>query len=300
MSVEVFAKQADTLGESPLWSSAEQMLYWIDIGLKRLYRRSLEEDRRHWDLPSRPGFVERTSDDDLLLGFGGTLHRLSPRTGAIEPVLSVTLVHGARFNEGRVDGCGRLWFGSMQDNFAEDGCPVPVERAIGQVFRLDRSGVISVVEEQVGICNTFVWSPDQTRFYSADSLKGTICAYDFHAESGHVANKRVFFSAENLGVPDGSAMDVDGCIWNARWGAGKIVRIIPSGHLDREVELPVPQPTTCAFGGPQLDTLFVTSARLGLTPAQLAQYLLSGSVFAIDSVGQGLPTTGSTVLRSGS
>jgi sugar lactone lactonase YvrE len=288
MSVEVFAEHADELGESPLWSHAEQALYWIDIGAKQLYRRTLRGDQAQWTIPGRPGFVESGSEGALLLGFGEEISVFTPASATLKRLMSLNLPRGVRFNEGRADPKGRLWFGSMQDNYGPGGIPIAIERSVGQLFRLDLSGIVSAVQEGIGIANTLVWSPDETRFYSADSVKGSIFVYDYDAGTGHVANKRLFYHAPALGVPDGSAMDTDGCIWNARWGAGKVVRITPSGDLDQELEIPALQPTSCAFGGPDRSTLFVTSARLGLTPEQLAEQPRSGSVFAIEGLAQGL------------
>ena len=145
------------------------------------------------------------------------------------------------------------------------------------------------MEQGIGISNTLAWSPDETRFYFADSLKSRIFVYDYDAESGAISGKRSFFDASGFGMPDGSAMDVDGCLWNARWGVGRVLRITPDGDIDRQIEIPALQPSSCAFGGPKLDTLFITSARIALSAEALAHLPLSGSVFAISGVGQGLP-----------
>jgi sugar lactone lactonase YvrE len=190
-----------------------------------------------------------------------------------------------RFNEGKTDPSGRLWFGSMQDNFGPNDEEVPLERSDGTLFRVDANGAVAVVEEGVGISNTLCWSPDERRFYFADSLANRIFVYDYEPTNGGVSNKRLFFEEPGLGVPDGSAMDVDGCLWNARWGAGMVLRITPHGRIDHRIDVPALQPSSCAFGGPQLDTLFVTSARRGMSPSALSP--LSGSVFAIVGGAQG-------------
>jgi len=147
---------------------------------------------------------------------------------------------------------------------------------------------VSTIEENLGCGNTLAWSPDQRRFYFADSLENQIYVYDYDADSGEVRNRRPFFTIADCGVPDGSAMDQDGCLWNARCNAGVILRITPEGKVDRKIALPVPRPTSCAFGGPNLDTLFVTSARGLLDAASLIKAPLSGSVFTISGVGKGI------------
>jgi len=146
-----------------------------------------------------------------------------------------------------------------------------------------------MIEDNIGIANTFAWSPDGKQFYFADSLLGAIHVYDFDTEQGTIRNKRIFFETPDLGVPDGSAIDTDGCLWNARWGSGAIIRITPKGKVDRIIELPVPQPTSCIFGGPDHKTLFITSARVELNETQLTNAPLSGSVFAVHGAAQGVP-----------
>ena len=288
MTLEIFAQTGDELGEGPLWSESEQALYWLDISRKQLHRRTLAGASARWDLPGRPGCVENLTGGDLVLTLDQGVHRFEIKTGATSLLCPVRLAAGVRFNEGKVDPSGRLWFGSMQDNFGPNDEAIPIERFAGTLFRLDRRGTVAAVEEKVGISNTLAWSPDQTRLYFADSLANRTFAYDYDAASGTVSNKKVFFEAPDLGVPDGSAIDIDGCLWNARWGAGVVLRITPDGRIDRRIEIPALQPSSCAFGGPGLDTLFVTSARIGMTPEALAGTPLSGSVFAVTGVGQGV------------
>jgi sugar lactone lactonase YvrE len=289
MEVEIFAHQQDILGEGPLWNDSEQALYWIDIGQRLLHRQTITGQRASWELPGRPGCVERLVGGNLLLTFGAGVHRFETRGGRAELLYPVPLPPGNRFNEGKADPSGRLWFGSMQDNFGPRGEPIPIERAEGTLFRLDAEHSLAVIEQGIGISNTLAWSPDETRLYFADSQRDRIFMYDYDAFSGNVSNRRLFFEGPGQGLPDGSAMDIDGCLWNARWGAGSLLRISPDGRLDRQIAIPALQPSSCAFGGPNLNTLFITSARNGMTAAQLAQSPLSGSVFAIAGVAQGMP-----------
>src|SRR5205814_290163 len=147
-------------------------------------------------------------------------------------------------------------------------------------------GRVETLEQEIGIANTLAWSPDLSRFYFGDSLKGHLCVYDFDADSGTIHNKRTFYDTPGFGIPDGSAIDIDGCLWNARWDGGAVLKITPEGKLDQVIELPVPRPTSCSFGGPNLKTLYVTSATYGLTAAQLEHAPLSGSVLAIHGASQ--------------
>ena len=161
----------------------------------------------------------------------------------------------------------------------------------GVLYRVDCDGAVTILEDGIGIPNTLAWSPDLKRFYFADSLRGQIYVYNFDVLAGEISNKRLYFEDTDLGIPDGSAMDIDGCLWNARWDGSVILRITPSGTIDRVVQLPVPRPTSCIFGGRNLDTLYVTSARHGLSPSQLEPHPFSGCVFAVSGVGQGMPVS---------
>jgi sugar lactone lactonase YvrE len=292
---EVFAEGDCVLGEGPLWSPRESALYWLDIGRQSLFRRTLEGEQQCWQLPARVCGLERLGEgglshaQPLALILGAGIHRFESGSGQTTLLCEIPLATGLRFNESCVDSSGRLWFGSMLDNFGAQDAAIPVDRFEGSLMRLDKSGAVQVMESRIGIANTLAWSPDGTRFYFADSLRNTIWEYDYEKACGAIANRRVFFEGHGLGVPDGSAMDVDGCLWNARWGAGVVVRITPSGRIDKTLQVPAPQPSSCAFGGAALSTLFVTSARMGLSDADVARSPLSGSVFAFESATQGMP-----------
>jgi len=177
----------------------------------------------------------------------------------------------------------------MQNNFGPKGEVRPIERADGTLFCFGRGQRCEAHEQNIGVSNTLAWSPDERLFYFADSISGTIYVYDYDVEAAALSNKRVHFNDSDFGIPDGSAIDVDGCLWNARWDGASIIRITPDGLVDRKIDLPVPRPTSCIFGGPRLETLFVTSASQGLSEDQLQQYPLSGAVFAIEGLGQGMP-----------
>ena len=139
-------------------------------------------------------------------------------------------------------------------------------RLSGSLYRLDADRSCSPMASGIGISNSLAWSPDNGTFYFADTLLGTIFAYDFHLETGTLANRRVFATTNDQpGAPDGSTVDEEGYLWNAQWGGWRLVRYAPDGRVDRIVDLPVQQPTCCMFGGPDLRTLYVTSASIGLS-----------------------------------
>jgi sugar lactone lactonase YvrE len=297
--LDVYASAASLLGEGPLWSAAEQALFWLDIGNKRLWRQGPSGPLSSWALPHYPGCLAELALGSIAIAMGKGLQRLDLQTGALQMISAVPHRRaGTRFNDGKVDPAGRLWVGTMQNNFAANGEPISIERTDGALYRLDPNGRTTTIEENIGVANTLAWSPNCKRFYFADSLRGQMFEYDFDVASGELRGKRMFFEAPDRGVPDGSAIDVEGCLWNARWDAGAVLRITPDGKIDRILELPVSRPTSCAFGGRQLDTLLITTARVGLTAIQLQEQPLAGSVLAFHGIAQGLavPVLGFNLL----
>jgi sugar lactone lactonase YvrE len=290
-NVEVYCSEANGLGEGPIWSTAEQTLYWLDIARRTLHRRApADTETKSWGLPDYPGCLAELSSGEIAVAMGDGIKRIDLKSSAIETLWTAPPRRpGTRFNDGKVDPLGRFWVGTMQNNFGPAGEAIAVERTDGALYRFDANGQAVTIEENVGIANTLAWSPDLKHFYFADSLAGQIYVYNFDADSGAVSNKRVFFAAPQDGAPDGSAMDVDGCLWNARWDGSALLRIAPDGRLDRRIDLPVLRPTSCCFGGPNLDILYVTSSAQGLSAAQLEQFPLSGAVFAIAGLAQGMP-----------
>jgi sugar lactone lactonase YvrE len=183
-----------------------------------------------------------------------------PETGELAMICSPEPERtGNRFNDGGCDPHGCFWAGSMDD--AEKG-------RTGAVYRLDREGRCTRMLDGFFIPNTLVWSPDGTTMYVADSVEEAIFAHSYRPEECSIGPRRPWVKIAGPGYPDGSAIDSAGCLWNAR--------------IDKVVELPVKRPTSCAFGGADLDVLYVTSARIGLSDGELADQPLAGSLFAID------------------
>jgi sugar lactone lactonase YvrE len=195
-----------------------------------------------------------------------------------------------RFNDGAVDVAGRFWVGSMPNNLVEPIRSAPHLEATGRMFVIASDGSSRSFEAQFGCPNAICWSPEGTVMYVADSVSQWIYAHDFNAASGELGRRRLFCRLDGLGIPDGAAVDSEGYIWNARWGAGVVARIDPAGRLAQTVELPVTNPTACCFGGPGGQDLYVTSARYGLSDEQLARETIAGGVFAIATTTRGLST----------
>ena len=191
-----------------------------------------------------------------------------------------------RLNEGRVGPDGAFWVGTMQNNLNPDGSPKEMSRNSGAIYRVDADGGVErLTPREFGITNTMAWTRHDL-FLTADTLRNEIFAYDFRV--GALANKRIFAAPIDRGAPDGSCLDADGRLWNCRVAGGACVACFkPDGRLDRLVELPCSWPTSCAFGGPDLSTLFVTSARFTMTEEHLANCPQEGGLFAVETSAQG-------------
>ena len=187
---------------------------------------------------------------------------------------------GLRFNDGRVDRAGRFWSGTMVESAAAP--------AVGCLYSMDAAAGLRCHVRDVKISNGLCVSPDGARLYFADSPTRTIWVYELAEPEGTLRNPRVFARTPRGASPDGAAVDVDGCVWSAHWGAGCVVRYTPDGEVDRRVVVPTSQPSCVCFGGPDLDVLCVTSARVELDTAALAAEPHAGDVFLFRLGAQGL------------
>jgi sugar lactone lactonase YvrE len=277
------APTGDWTGEGAVWHAEEKALYWVDIQRFLIHRLDTESASvASWffaDPPTALALTDRA--DTLLVALGGGVILWQPRNDA-----RAALAHPeknwprARMNDGRADPAGYFWVGSMQNNVvAGTGADVPItDKALGRLFRVAADGSSTVEKTGIGITNTLCWSPDWKRFYCGDTLQNAIYVWDYDTANGTIANERPFFSGFGRGSPDGSAMDRDGFLWNARYGGGCVVRVNPEGQVDRVVDMPVANVTTCAFGGVGLRTLYITTARGGGGPGER----LAGSLYAVE------------------
>ncbi len=291
-SVEIIADTVSGCGESPFWDRLRERLVWVDINGRAICNlqpsTGAVERRATSDFPT--AIALRQDRCDAVVSFANGVSLFDLETGAATPLAMPDPTPGNRLNEAKCDARGRLWVGSMQTNLNPDGTMRPMDRASGALFRVDADGTVTQHSPfEIGISNTMAWTSDGATFYFGDTERNVIYAYDFNAEAGTVANRRPFFEGYGYGAPDGSCIDDAGCLWNARYGGGRIVRITPEGKVDREMKLPVTNPTCCAFGGADLTTLFVTSARGSLGAAALVDNPAEGSLLAIEGLGRGLP-----------
>lgn len=282
--VDVVHAGNDQLGETPLWCETTQRLWWLDIEKPKL---------QSWDPASAA--VAATAIDATYLGSqaltrndrkrlvatDNVLQILDLDSGALTPFAVVEEGTETRLNDGRVDARGRLWIGTM-DN--------ALHRGIGALYRIDPDGSVHRKFGDVVVANGIAFSPDNATAYFTDTRRYRTWAFDFDLDDGELSNRRLF--ADYSAVkdrPDGAAMDADGCLWNAFFAGGRLVRYRPDGAIDREVRLPVTNPTCLCFGGRDLTDAYVTSAAKFLTPEQRAAEPLAGALLCVGGLGQGLP-----------
>ncbi|MCU6432582.1 SMP-30/gluconolactonase/LRE family protein [Undibacterium sp. Jales W-56] len=285
MELKIDAKNA--LGECILWCDRLQRLLWTDILGESLWAyQPVSGKIVSWPMPERLASFALTDDNDrLLLGLASQLAYFNFSSGSIAPICQIEAdMPTTRVNDGRCDRQGRFVFGTL--NETQDRAP------IASFYRLNADLTLQRLElPHIAIANSICFSPDGGTLYYCDSLSKSIrcCSYD--AGSGPITNDRLFADlSKDPGEPDGSAIDADGYLWNAQWGGWRIVRYTPDGSIDRVISLPVAQPSCLTFGDPDHASLYITSARTGLSGPELRKQPHAGGVFysRLDTV-RGLP-----------
>ena len=283
IDVRCVANPQALVGEGPVWDDRRQALWWIDVKDPRLFRYDpASGENLELNMPERIGCIALRAGGGLIGAFVTGFKWIDPETGAVTPIVDPEPDRpDNRFNDGKCDRRGRLFAGTM-DN-AEIECT-------GTLYRLDPDLSVQVMCTGVHLSNGLGWSPDDRVLYYTDSLRRTIWAYDYDLETGAISNRRTFARVpEEAGVPDGLCVDADGYVWSAHWGGWRLTRYAPDGRVERVVKMPVPQPSCPAFGGPDLDVLYVSSAAIEMTPADFAKAPDAGGLFALDVGVRGLP-----------
>ena len=287
MRAELVFDARNAVGESPVWQASEQALYWVDIPARKLYRWQAANGRvDHWGAPEMVGCVAPLTGGGWLCAMQTGLFRMQAgEHGKLEGARVATVNHvlsNMRFNDGRCDRQGRFRAGTMYMDMS-------AAHAAGVLHGYE-GGELKPILSDLIVPNGLAFSPDGRTMYLSDSHPKVqqIWAFDYDVDTGTPSNRRVFVDMTALpGRPDGAAVDQDGCYWICGNDAGLVHRFTPRGKLDRSLELPVKKPSMCAFGGPGLDTLYVTSIRPGDT--DLADQPLAGGVFALHPGARGLP-----------
>ena len=275
LRAEVALRAGATLGEGPVWDRMAGRLLWVDIveGLVHSFDPSTGSDTSV-AVGGSVGVVAPRTVGGWIIAVEDRLNLCGP--GGTEPAIVATVgrgEHAVRFNDGKADPVGRFWAGTMADDETSGR---------GTLYRLDPDLGLHAMVEGVTISNGLGWSPDHRTMYFIDTPTGRVDAFDFDLDTGSIRNRRTVITVDR-GIPDGMTVDVDGGLWVALWDGWAVHRYLPDGRLDRVVELPVARVTSCAFGGDDLDTLFVTSARVGLVKRDLERQPDAGSVFAVDA-----------------
>jgi hypothetical protein len=294
---EVLTPYRAQIGESPLWSVVEQAIYWVDIEGRSLQR--LDWSTRttaRWHLPERPGSIALISSGGLLVAMESGIFRFVPslpvttdsalalHSGALERLASVQFERtDMRFNDGRCDRAGRFWVSSM---VLDTSLGIPA----GALFRFDENGLSGPLLEGLITGNGLACSPDGKTLYLADSNRNVQKVWTFELDAaGALSNQQVWVDFASLpGRPDGAAVDSEGCYWVCATDAGQVHRFRPDGVLERSLAVPFAKPTTCVFGGPNLDYLLVASLQTA-KPVEGFDAALAGALIALQPGVRGLP-----------
>lgn len=275
---------ANTLGEGVLWDGRSNSAFWTDIEGRALYRSAYPfTSFESFPAPERIGSFGLLADrsDQLVVAFESGFALFAFQSAVTRWIDRPPLPSHARFNDGRVDRNGEFWAGAMMED------PALRKTKPTALYRLRDGRRAEKVIEPVSISNSLCWSPDGSIMYFADTPRRVIWAFDMI--DGAPANRRVFVETPEGAYPDGSTIDADGCLWNAQWGAGRVVRYAPDGRVDATIETPAPNVTCIAFAGPSLQLILITSARAELGEKALAAAPQSGNLFAYESPFRGLP-----------
>jgi len=264
------------LGEGSFWNHKSQELYWIDIEGKMLHIYNPKTKRnKSFALPSRIGTVVPKNSDEAIVALQDGVYILNTNTGDISLLSDIESDKPQnRFNDGKCDPSGRLWVGSMA---------LDQEKYSGSLYMIDETGKTELKIDSVTISNGIVWTSDQKTMYYIDTPTAKISAFDFDTNTGEISNGRVAVEvSESLGFPDGMAIDEENMLWVGMWNGNAVVRFDPTtGKVISKIEVPAHNVTSCAFGGANLDTLYITTASLDMTDEEHKAFPLAGSLFKV-------------------
>ncbi len=283
MKATLYTDVRHTLAEGPVWH--DHTLWWVNIAEGRLYRHNPSDDSiTHWDVGSTLGVALPTADGWWWTARERDCAWLHEATGKVVPItapITPNVPENLRFNDGFCGPDGHPWIGSA----ALDG-----SRETASLYRADAAGALHLALPNITLSNGLSWSPDGTRFYYVDSLAHNLSVFDYDAATHQISNRRTLREFPQDGsVPDGLSIDADGHVWLAIWGGSAVLRIDgQTGELLDRLDLPITQVTSCCFGGPTNQTLYITSARAGLDDQALESQPLAGGIFQVETETTGL------------
>ena len=262
------------LGEGPVWSEERQSLFWVDIEGKYLNELKWpEQEFKSWPMPQMIGMFVLQNKNHVIVALQDGLAKYDLEDCRLEWLIEVEKeIKSNRPNDGKCDAKGRLWLGTMNLNCRDN---------TGSLYCIDNQLSITKKLTPLTISNGMAWTADNKRFYFIDSTTYKVASYFFDLESGEIwFEKNIIEIPEEMGMPDGMTIDEEGMLWIAHWDGFAVRRWNPrNGELLDTIDIPVPQVTSCSFGGKNLDELFITTAKTGLSEEQLKQYPLSGHLF---------------------
>ncbi len=276
----------DYIGETPVWSSAEQALYWINCEKSATMHRWCPADGVHqtWPMPKRIGGLVLKSEGGLLVVLSDGLYDFDPSNGELTLRVASPLPSHVMLHECICDRQGRLWVGAYDHEWS----PTNRTSQNAAYFRLDNDELVPVIT-RISVANGLAVSPDGRTLYAADSPLRRVDAFDLDPQVGATSNRRLFIQLEEgEGFVDGATVDVDGGYWLAVVGFGQLRRYAPDGSLDRTIQLPFSNPTKPAFGGPNLDILYLTTTRLPITLPGVAGAELNGALYSVEAGVKGI------------
>jgi sugar lactone lactonase YvrE len=272
------------LGEEPVWDSKTQTLYWVDtISPGKIFSYCPQSQySQSWAFEHPVLALALHSAGGLLIAGSKTVWLWSPKTNTKVPYTTIEIdLPDNRINCMAVDPLGNLWVATMQNNVDDKGKLKDITGYFGSLYRVTSNGLPIKIVSDYACPNTMLWSPDGKYFYFGDSGTGWIYRYVCDLEMGQLSKREEFFRSDDNGIPDGSAIDKQGFLWNARWGGNCVLRISPVGELVQKLHLDALQPTCCVFGGINRNMLYITSARFGMETSQIRPN--DGALFAYET-----------------
>lgn len=273
--INLIENSESILAEGPVYNEKEDSLYWTDIKDKKIYQYNLKTKIiKNYQFDKKIGTFAFTLNDKIIAGCEDGLYFLNLEKGSMKFILNPkNEIIGNRFNDGKCDAKGRFFVGSMDDEELKQS---------GHLYSYD-GNMIKNLESNLRISNGLGWNKSNTKFYLTDSPKRVIYIYDYDINKGTISNKKIFAKIkEEDGYPDGLTLDNEDNIYSCHWAGFKITKYNPKGEILESIKLPVPNISSCCFGGLDYKTLFITTAKKDLTQNELNRYPLSGHIFQIN------------------
>lgn len=281
LQFDLFSDYSSELGEGPFWDSKRSRLHWVDIIGKKIISQNLDGSNIHaLEVDGNPGCVVLSDEGTMVAGVDNQISSFDGGGNLLKVLADTNEGSGLRFNDGKCDPSGRFWVGSMDRK---------EKNKLGSLYSWNSVEGLVNREQGVTVSNGMGWSPDHYLFYYIDSPTREVSVYDFDLPTGSIKNKRTFISfSEEDGFPDGMTIDADGRLWVAFWGGSKIMCIdAQSKRVEEVIQFPVSKITSCAFGGEQMDQLFVTSAKVQVSEVDEP---MAGKTFVIELGITGIPS----------